>query len=849
MRRPQLEGLVLLIASALSGSGAGKAGSLIDLDYSGLVSRADLVYDKSVARSEEGVPMGNGRMGSLVWTTPYSLKFQINRVDVFANGCATDSFPERHTDYCGGCGFVDVDFVDFGEEVFPGEGTRQHLSCYDGLETVEGRGVQVRVLAWNERDVMAVEITDRRERPGTIHVNLRMLRSPMVRTSSHTAASKLDARDGRILLTQDFVEGDYYCGSAVAIGVVGRRAEVRRANESEIRLVVEPGRGSFEVLIASAASFNRQENRMASAIAQLEAAAAKGYTALVESNLKWWHPFWERSFIHLHSEDGVADHVERNYTYYLYLMASSSRGRYPTKFNGMLWTTGGDTRKWGGQYWGANQSCLYNNALLAANHLELLEPMFDMFSGMSASCTMAAQQQWGSRGLYIPETVAFDGLAPLPEDIAAEMRDLYLLKKPWDERSKGFLDYAGTKSAYSSRWNWVGAGKWDKGRWVFTERGGGPYGPVTHIFSRGAKVAYQYWLRYEYSMDKAWLRDRAYPMLKGIAEFYRNYPNIKKEADGKYHIYHVNSNEPLWGGKDTDEEVSSMMGILPVVIKASEILNVDADMRQVWKEFFDNLAPLARSDSPGVAASGGRSGPPVWIKGLEPIVRGRGTSLPDGNTMPMWFFDLCTLESDPEVQKIANATLEAFIPRDSGPGRGIGVLSKIGFAAAVSGRADAVQFLIPGQIQTRESPILANRMDLREGVQTTSAQRLGNAADALHNALCQSLPPGPGKAPVIRVFAAWPREWDADYTLLCRGGFMVTSAMHKGRIEFVGIQSQVGGECRLRNPWPDAALTLYRNGKKAEDLSGALLKIPTAKDEMVTVVPQGSTHSKRRVQI
>ena len=71
---------------------------------------------------------------------------------------------------------------------------------------------------------------------------------------------------------------------------------------------------------------------------------------------------------------------------------------------------------------------------------------------------------------------------------------------------------------------------------------------------------------------------------------------------------------------------------------------------------------------------------------------------------------------------------------------------------------------------------MANRMDQREGRQTTSAQRLGRAADALHNALVQSVGAGPAADPVIRVFPACPHEWDAAFTLLCRGGFLVTIA-------------------------------------------------------------------------
>jgi hypothetical protein len=51
-------------------------------DARALVSRADLRLDRPAARSEEGLPIGNGRAGTLVWTTPSALRFQINRVDI-----------------------------------------------------------------------------------------------------------------------------------------------------------------------------------------------------------------------------------------------------------------------------------------------------------------------------------------------------------------------------------------------------------------------------------------------------------------------------------------------------------------------------------------------------------------------------------------------------------------------------------------------------------------------------------------------------------------------------------------------------------------------------------------------
>jgi hypothetical protein len=206
----------------------------------------------------------------------------------------------------------------------------------------------------------------------------------------------------------------------------------------------------------------------------------------------------------------------------------------------------------------------------------------------------------------------------------------------------------------------------------------------------------------------------------------------------------------------------------------------------------------------------------------------------------MWFFDLCNLESDPARLETANATFDAFFREGIQPDTRIGVLSKLGIAGAILGRDDAVRHLLPNQINTRESPALANRMDLREGFQTASAQRLGRVADALHRALCQSAPAAPAQPSVIRVFPAWPLEWNADFTLLTRGGFLVTSSMQNGRISFVEILSQTGGECRLRNPWPDETVTAHLPGGQTETHRGSLLTFDTRANETLLLVRPGT---------
>jgi hypothetical protein len=824
-----------------------------------VIARSDLLYTAPVSRSEEGIPIGNGRMGTLVWTTPSQLRFQINRVDIYANSCRSNSFFESHNDYCGGCAYLEIEF---DGSPFPDSGFRQHLSIYDGRLTVEGEGVTVQMVPWMAQDVIAITVNDRRKTRGRISAVLRMLRyetkyfGPQMETLaaehavkvqhfSQTATSRLLVKGQRIGLTQEFREENFCSKSAVAVALGGRSGRAEIPNETEVRILAD-GTGPTTILIASAATFQSGEDVAAIAFQQLDDAIAKGAPALEQESQQWWHDFWSRGHIQLHSEDGTAEFVQENYHYFLYLMAATSRGKLPPKFNGMLWNTGGDLRMWGAQHWFINLSCYYE-ALPATGRFELMDPMYDMYSGMYDSCVQAARQQWGSEGLYIPETVFFDGLEELPTSIADEMRELYLLQKPWEQRSREFMEYAQTKHSQSSRWNWISGGRWESGKHEIIERGSGPYGPTSHIFSSSAKIAYLYWQRYEYTLDREWLRDRAYPMLRGVGEFYRNYPNLKKGDDGRYHIHWVNSGEPVFGARDTIEDLSSMWGVISALLRASEILEIDKDKNVVWQEFLDHLAPLPTSDQPDALRPADYHGPRMFVSALKPAVKGdrsSGSWTPDSNTLPIWFFDFCHVESkDREAFALGQATFDHLATNSLRPDSPVGGLSKLPIAAAYVGRADAVQTLLPKQMQampmTKSSNYknggrLDNRMSLLEGAQALDAEHLGRASEALHLALLQSNPPAPGEDPILHLFPAWPRPWDARYTLMARGNFIVTASIENGSINLVELQSVAGSRCKLRNPFP-GAVDLYRNGKQAERLSGTLIEFSTDKGERITV--------------
>jgi hypothetical protein len=788
-------------ALALAPRPSGAAGAdPLAIDLPKLVARADLSYDTPATRSEEGMPVGNGRMGSLVWTTPSALKLQINRVDVFGVDATTTSFPRADSDYASGCGYVDVSVVDAGDDVFAGASFRQHLAVHEGLMTAQGAGVTARVIAWPQRDVMAIEVEDRRPRPEAVRVHLRMLRYQVqylarlnaelarqhavtVQTGEHTATSRLEVREGRILLTQQFRERAFHDASAVAISVIGRPSRARTLNESTLELAAAPGKGRFTILIASAASADaRADVDVGSlAIAELAAAEPRGFTTLRAETAAWWRAYWESGFVYLHSAEGQADFVEQSYTYFLYLMGATSRGRYPPRFGGMLWYTNGDMRRWGSQYWFANMNAYYGN-LMPANRLSLMEPLFALYGGMLEACARAARQQWGAQGVWIPETTFFGGPEELPEDIAAELRDLLLVRKPWEQRSERFRRYAEAKQRHSSRWNFHGEGRWEGGYWVVPNKGAGAFGHTTHILGVGARLGVLAWQRYLFTMDAAWLKNGAYPLLKGAAELYRTFPNLRRGADGKLHIEHVNNGESSWNTSDTPYELGAMHALFPVAIRASEILGVDPELRGRWQAVLRDLPPLPAGAGRRRGAFGGF------------VADGEGAIAPIGP------------EAELKSRFLGYYRLGGFIDPE-----GIG-----------------------------GPKIFRNRMRLREGPGAIDAEHLGGLAGGLHQSLLASAAETPAGEPLLRLFSQWPQDWDAAFSLRAQGAFVVRTARVGGRVPFVEIRSEAGQPCRLANPWVGLGVTVARDGVSAGELAGDTLSFATRKGEVILLVPKGA---------
>lgn len=829
-------------------------------DYSKLVGRSDLTYTGTISSGTQGMSVANGRFGGPVWqSNSTALVMQLNHTDMFMFNDASAASQDHQNSGGGALGRI---HLGFGEGAVFDDATKQHLSLYDGKLSINGTGVDVNVVADMDSDVIAITITDNRAGPEPITVDLAMLRNENQTWGAHTATSTLSTVAGNgvppsgrdtVVLEQVIQEkcdsgiavNDFYLNTAVAVTVQGREvAEVTNntvGSRATLRLNLPARKGSFTVIVGGDSSMHMSPHS-ARTRAIANATESPGYAHIYAKSQAWWRDFWQKSYVYFPSQFKF----EQRRTYYMYLAAISNRGSYPSKYNGGIWIAEEDRRDWGSFYWNWNQDCLYQ-PLMAANHLDLMEPLFKMRQAGYEQYKTAARQMWGSEGIFVGETGGILGWETLPDDIAEAMQEYYTFKT--SARTQDFTDFTKRRNRYLSPWNWNVFG---------TSNNQASY--VTHTMMATQETAEHYWNVYCHTKDIQWLRKVAYPFIKGAADFYQFYDGLRKESDGKYHFYNTNLHEHIWAGKDVIDDLSMARGIFAVVVKASELLGVDDARRSLWKDIRDNLADYPLRSDPGALwaantnpslASQLSTDEPAWAQGLQPAYFIRdlhGTESPIFKMLEK--FDVLNLET--RDQGVDNGDWEiALNTYLHSPGYLNQVKnqvvdrngsSRFHVDAARLGRADDMEQILNTQFGVfstyGEFPnLLFNQLDYY------SAEGYGTFAAALQEALNQSLSPTPAGEPVIRVFPAWPNVWDAKYKLLSKDGFLVSSSMKSGDIQYVEIESQLGEVARIRNPWA-SDVVLYRNGRKAETLvasKNALLEFKTDKGENVVLVRPGTT--------
>lgn len=140
-----------------------------------------------------------------------------------------------------------------------------------------------------------------------------------------------------------------------------------------------------------------------------------------KASIKWWNDYWNKSFIYVNSKDESVNQSTKNYQLFRYMLGCNAFGKYPTKFNGGLFTFDPqltdttlkytpDFRNWGGGTHTAQNQRLVYWPMLKSGDFDQMEPQFDFYLNLLKNAEIRTEAAWNHKGASFTEQLENFGL-------------------------------------------------------------------------------------------------------------------------------------------------------------------------------------------------------------------------------------------------------------------------------------------------------------------------------------------------------------------------------------------------------------------------------------------------------
>lgn len=504
------------------------------------------------------------------------------------------------------------------------------------------------------------------------------------------------------------------------------------------------------------------------ALQALEAVNSEGYTPATLRSFGAWGKWWEQAAA-VHLPDPT---LELLYYLGMYKLGGLSVPGSPAATLQGPWVEEHCLPPWSSDYhFNINvQECYW--PAFAGNHLETLQPLVQMLKSWLPKLRENARSFVGVRdGLLLPHST---------DDRGTAMTGFWT----------GFVDHGSTA--------WTGQ---------------------------------LLWLYYRYTLDREFLRDTAYPFLKGAM---RVYEAMLVEEEGRYAL--PVSVSPEYGGagfgawgRNASFQLAIIHFLCRALGEASQVLGVDERDRARWAGIEARLP---------MGAIG--PGPELLLWEGQPLAESHRHHSHLAGIYP---FDVLDYHYDEEHRELVRNSMRRLTLMGTGQWTGWCV-PWAAILHARLGNGDLAALLLetfrrvfmgPGYASTHDARVPGfTTMDRRPEIMQVEAAE-GAAAAVLEMLLHTS-------GGVLRVFPALPRAWrDAAFERVrAEGAFLVSAEFTEGRTARLEIHSEAGAPLRLANPWGDVPVVIRRDGARPTHLRGRLLSLETAPGETLVIEQSGA---------
>jgi alpha-L-fucosidase 2 len=314
----------------------------------------------------------------------------------------------------------------------------------------------------------------------------------------------------------------------------------------------------------------------------------------------------------------------------------------------------------------------------------------------------------------------------------------------------------------------------------------------------GGWMAQILWHHWEYTADVHFLKDKLYPFLKEVGQFYEDY--LIEDNQGR--LIPVPSDSPEMGIKGRRQAYSSLSSpstmdlelireIFSHLLTAGAILGMDSDKWETWRTIHEKV-PMPVIDQQGVLQE--------WLEDHEPIDQGHRHRSPFVQLCPG---DRITLEDTPDYLKAARKLLEI---RHS-TGRKTSVALAMVWDAQILDRCyegdtalDEINFIAGNWLIDN---LLLSHCDWRENTKTMNwfpGKKIFQIEASIGMVAAISEMFFQDRRGLLRVLPALPAALpEGQITgLRARGGFEVDISWSQGRLVEARITSLRGNMCRVK---------------------------------------------------